>query len=114
VCSSPDDFLSKIENFDLFVALNMHTGILAAAANVPFVSLEYHPKCRDFAATLGWEEFLIRTDQLEPGTLIGCVSALISQLDTKRTELCRRMCELMNIFENYCCDIEPLLLRPKH
>ena len=112
-CSSPDDFLSKIENLDLFVALNMHTGILAAAANIPFVSLEYHPKCRDFAATAKWEDFLIRTDQLDPGILIDRVSVLIAQLDSKRRELCHRMCELVTIFEGYCKEIEPLLLDKK-
>ena len=112
-CSGPEDFLAKIENLDLLVALNLHAGIMAAAANVPFVSLEYHPKCRDFATTLGWEEFLIRTDQLDPGILIELVSALMAQLDIKRTELCQRMCKLMNTFEDYCRDIEPLLLGPK-
>jgi len=109
VCSSPDDFLTKMEEFDLFVALNMHSGVLAAAANVPFVSLEYHPKCRDFAATLNWEDYLIRTDQITAEVLIDRVSVLVAQLTSARKELCRGMCELAGIFENYCKDIEPLL-----
>jgi len=112
-CSSPEDFLNKIENFDLFVALNMHTGILAAVANIPFVGLEYHPKCRDFAATAKWEDFFIRTDELNPRILIDRVAILIAQLDTKRRELCCRLCELQSTFEGYCKDIAPLLLSRK-
>jgi hypothetical protein len=112
VCYSQAAFLSLLERLDLLVSLKLHAGILAAAANVPFVSLEYRPKCRDFASSLGWEGFLIRTDQLDKGGLIERISALISQLDGQRTDLCRRMCRLMNTFENYCRTIEPLLLEP--
>ena len=111
-CFSHEAFLSRVENLDLLVAMNLHAGILAAVANVPFVSLEYQPKCRDFAATIGWEEFLVRTDELEPGKLIDRVSAVMVQLEAKRGELCRRMCEQMNAFESYCRDIEPLLAGP--
>ena len=113
MCSSPGDFLTKIEKFDLFVALNMHSGVLAAAANVPFVSLEYHPKCRDFASTLNWEDYLIRTDQLTAEVLIDRVSVLMARLPSERKELCRRMCMLVRTFEGYCKDIEPLLLGEK-
>jgi polysaccharide pyruvyl transferase WcaK-like protein len=113
VCYSQAAFLSRVEKLDLLVSLKLHAGILAAAANVPFVSLEYRPKCRDFASSLGWEEFLIRTDKLDNGTLIERIAALISQLDEKRADLCRRMCGLMNTFENYCRTIEPLLLEPE-
>ena len=74
-------------------------------------SLEYRPKCRDFASTLEWEDSLIRTDQLGKGALIDRISALIPQLDKKRTDLCERMC-CLNRFENYCRTIKPLLLEP--
>ena len=107
---SHEAFLSRLENLDLVVAINLHVGILAAAANVPFVSLEYQPKCRDFAATIGWEEFLVRTDQLQHDRLIERVSALIDQRDRKRRILCENMCRLMSTFEDYCQKIEPLLL----
>ena len=107
---SHEAFLSRVEKLDLLVAINLHAGILAAAANVPFVSLEYQPKCRDFAATIGWEEFLVRTDELEHDRLIERVSALIEQRDAKRRTLCENMCRLMSTFEDYCQKIEPLLL----
>lgn len=44
--------------------------------------------------------------------LLERISGLVSQLDGKRTDLCWRMCRLMNTFENYCRTIEPLLLEP--
>jgi len=113
VCHSADAFLGRVEKLDLLVSLKLHAGILAAAANVPFVSLEYRPKCLDFASSLGWDEFLIRTDRLGKDALLDRISALIPQLGKKRADLCERMCRLMNRFENYCRTIEPLLLTPR-
>ncbi len=104
------DFLSQIEHLDLIVAWNLHVGILAAAANIPFVSIEYQPKCRDFAASIDWEEFLVKVDELPSGMLIERVSSLMEQLDSRRPGLCSAMCRLMGRFESYCNDIEPLLV----
>jgi len=111
VCWSREAFMTRVEQLDLMVSLKLHAGILAAAANVPFVSLEYQPKCRDFAASLGWEEFVIRTDELQPHRLIDRVSFLIERLERQRRYLCQQMCVLMHTFENYCRDVEPLLLQ---
>ncbi len=111
VCYTSQAFLRRVEKLDLLVALKLHAGILAAAANVPFVSLEYQPKCRDFASSIGWKEFCIRTDALFPDKLIEAVSALIPQLETKSAELCAALFGLMNTFEAYCNDIEPVILR---
>jgi polysaccharide pyruvyl transferase WcaK-like protein len=111
VCYTHEAFLSRVETLDLMVCLKLHAGVLAAAANVPFVSLEYQPKCRDFAASLGWEDFVIRTDQVQAGKLIDLVAALIAQLDSRRIELCRRMCTLMSRFDQYCDQIKPLLMK---
>ena len=55
------------------------------------------PKRRDFAASLGCEEFLIRTDQLQHDRLIERVSALMDQLDAKRRKVCQKVCRLMSL-----------------
>lgn len=109
LCYTAEAFLSRVENLDLMVCLKLHAGVLAAAANVSFVILEYQPKCRDFAAGIGWEEFVVRTDDLKPGKLIDVVSSLVPRLDFLRAGLCRKMCGLMNRFEKYCHEIEPVL-----
>jgi hypothetical protein len=111
VCYTSKSFLRRVEKLDLMICLKLHAGILAAAANIPFISLEYQPKCRDFAASIGWEDFVVRTDQLEVGGLIELVVDLTEQLDSRRAKLCGEMCVLTNRFEQYCRQIEPLLLR---
>jgi polysaccharide pyruvyl transferase WcaK-like protein len=103
-------FLKAIEHVDIVVALKLHAGILSAAANVPFVLLAYQPKALDFAASLKWEQFTIRTDELTSSKLIEIVSLLIDELPTKKRELCTGMCRLVHLFEEYCRKIEPMLL----
>jgi polysaccharide pyruvyl transferase WcaK-like protein len=48
----------------------LHAGILAALSATPVVSLEYQPKCRDFALSIDDERSLIRTDQLTGGEVV--------------------------------------------
>jgi hypothetical protein len=105
-----DKFLKKVETFDLLVAVKLHAAILASAANVPCVILEYQPKCLDFAASIGWERFTIRTSQLTPANLIDKVALLVDQLASARQELSRNVGRLERQFYDYCQRIEPLIL----
>ena len=108
--TSHDAFLKKIETFDLLIAVKLHAAVLASAANVPCVVLEYQPKCLDFAASIGWERFTIRTSQLTPSKLIDKVALLVEQLVPARRELTRSVGGLERQFDEYCRRIEPLIL----
>jgi hypothetical protein len=103
-------FLKKVESFDLLIAVKLHAAILASAANVPCVVLEYQPKCLDFAASIGWERFTIRTSQLTAAKLIDTVAHLVDQLAPARQELSRNVGRLERQFYDYCRQIEPLIL----
>jgi len=105
-----DKFLKKVETFDLLIAVKLHAAVLASAANVPCVVLEYQPKCLDFAASIGWERFTIRTSQLTPDQLIDKTALLVEQLAPARQELCWSVGRLERKFDEYCRRIEPLLL----
>jgi hypothetical protein len=107
---SREAFLQKVETFDLVVAVKLHAAVLASAANIPCVVLEYQPKCLDFAMSIGWERFAIRTSQLSSGGLIERVALLIGQLGPARQELTRNVARLEQQFEEYCRQIEPLIL----
>jgi hypothetical protein len=110
VYSSPSRFLKKVWTFDLMLSLKLHSAILAAAADVPFLLLEYQPKCSDFAASVGWEQFCLRTSELNATCIMDRVSLLIERLPDWRSKLQARMSTLSNSFEEYCQKIESLLL----
>lgn len=62
--------LELLGSADLVVAERLHAAVLAAAVDTPFTGLEYRPKLRDFAESVGMERFVIRTDVLTVAELL--------------------------------------------
>ncbi|AGB26662.1 hypothetical protein Mycsm_06522 (plasmid) [Mycobacterium sp. JS623] len=85
----PEDAVSAVAELarcSAVVVSRLHAGILAALAETPVISLEYQPKCRDFARSVDDERSLIRTDSLTAGAVVERVSDALENADTiKRT-----------------------------
>ena len=63
---------------ELIVGQRLHALVLAAAAGVPGIMLEYQPKCRDFMESIECSERSFRTDHLSAGQLIEALDELSS------------------------------------
>lgn len=74
-----DASLELLTRAGLVVGERLHAIVLAAAMGTPFVALEYRPKLADFAASVGAEEAVIRTDSLS--------TSRIAEASTRATEL---------------------------
>ncbi len=107
--NSPGRFLQEVRSFELLIAVKLHAGVLAAAANVPFVLLEYQPKCLDFAMSIGWQAFTLRGDSLRAFRLLACVEEILRARPQLQARLCDEMCRLSADFDRYCERIAPLL-----
>jgi polysaccharide pyruvyl transferase WcaK-like protein len=68
------------------VVSRLHAGILAAVSGTPVVSLEYLPKCRDFALSIDDERSLIRTDKVSGDTVIDRVGSALSDASFIRSK----------------------------
>jgi len=99
-----------MQDTDFLVAFKLHAGILAAACNVPFVLFEYQPKCRDFMASAGWEQFCILPGGNCPEFLLHQVECVEFHGNERREEISRTISNLAQGFDNYCSKIAPLLL----
>jgi polysaccharide pyruvyl transferase WcaK-like protein len=80
----PADSMSataELARCEVVVVSRLHAGILAAVAQTPVISLEYQPKCRDFARSVDDERSLIRTDSLTAGAVLERVRDALENAD---------------------------------
>lgn len=66
----PAAALNLLASADLVVSERLHGAVLAAAAGTVPVMVEYRPKLRDFAESVGLQDLVIRTDELAGGALV--------------------------------------------
>jgi len=78
VAVRPEVFLASVASCELIVGQRLHALVLAAAAGVPGIMLEYQPKCRDFMESIECSERSFRTDHLSAGQLIEALDELSS------------------------------------
>jgi polysaccharide pyruvyl transferase WcaK-like protein len=84
---SPADALGaarQLARCSVAIVSRLHAGILAALSGTPVTSLEYQPKCRDFALSINDERSLLRTDKLSSGAVVDAVRAALADSSSIR------------------------------
>jgi polysaccharide pyruvyl transferase WcaK-like protein len=97
----PERTFEKVRSCSHMVSMRLHGAIMAFAGSVPFLQLEYHPKCRDFADTIGlaeihrldmsafsWDGFTRKIEQLMDTKSISSVMDLHSAQERARLNFC--------------------------
>jgi polysaccharide pyruvyl transferase WcaK-like protein len=79
--SDPIQVLNAVSRCEFLIGEKLHSIVFSACCYVPFISLEYRPKCRDFTALLGLEDFTVRTDEVSAERILD----LFGQLSQNRT-----------------------------
>jgi polysaccharide pyruvyl transferase WcaK-like protein len=73
----PQGAIDLLASAEVVVGERLHACILAAAVSTPFVGIEYRPKLRDFAESVGRSGLLLKTDELTSDSLADMVSHAI-------------------------------------
>jgi len=76
-----------------FIGMKLHSVVAAICAGVPSIMIEYRPKCRDFMASLGLEEYVIRSDNIEVDHLVSLSENLASNRPAIQDEIRKRTAE---------------------
>lgn len=67
------------------IVSRLHAGILASLSDTPTISLEYQPKCRDFAMSIDGADLVIRTDKLIASGVVDMVAGAFADAPSIRT-----------------------------
>jgi GT2 family glycosyltransferase len=70
--------IETIASADVVIGERLHACVLAAAVDTPFVPIEYRPKLRDFAASVGVEDLVIRSDEVTGEALVDRVADAVT------------------------------------
>lgn len=94
--SNSTEVIAALASCSVAIVSRLHAAILAAVSGTPTVTLEYQPKCRDFALSISNEEFLIRTDRLSTSRVIERTEVAIDERD----EVSKRTTDIVNQFRD--------------
>lgn len=80
-------FLEELPSAAIVIGQRLHVTVLAAAAAVPFIGIEYRPKVRDFARSMGSEELVVSSDGITPES----INAQVRDAMNRRGDLNKRL-----------------------
>lgn len=83
--------LNLIAGCKMLIGQKLHSLVFSAAAATPFIGLEYQPKCYDFAQSVGFEKYMIRTDTVSEEKITVAFASLLENYDEMREKLVRNV-----------------------
>ncbi len=83
VYESGAEFQEKVRRMQVFVGIKLHACALAMCSGVPTLVVGYREKCREFAGTVGAEDYCLRSDALDVDQML----EMIERLKTRGREV---------------------------
>ncbi|OBK05245.1 polysaccharide pyruvyl transferase family protein [Mycobacterium sp. 1245852.3] len=83
--ANPDAAARELARCSAAIVTRLHASVLASLSDTPVVSLEYQPKCRDFALAIDDERSLIRTDEVSATAVVDRVLDAIGNSSSIRS-----------------------------
>jgi hypothetical protein len=91
--------LDYFRSLDAFVGMKLHSIILAHCAYTPALMIEYRPKCADYMASMGLEEYNFRCDQFTVPEVLGALQRLLAEGKAHGDFLFRKIADYREIQE---------------
>ncbi|WP_406815940.1 polysaccharide pyruvyl transferase family protein [Mycobacterium sp. M23085] len=107
--ANPGAAARELARCSVAIVTRLHASVLASLSDTPVVSLEYQPKCRDFALAIDDERSLIRTDQVNSAAVVDRVFDAIANSSsirsTKRTAVAALRRRLQGEYSDLACQL---------
>lgn len=98
--------LDFISSCFMLIGEKLHSIVFSSAAHVPFISLEYRPKCYNFAKLMDFQEYCIRTDKVTRRKLMVMIHNLSGNWSEKRNQLIERVEKCRKVLRDFAEEIE--------
>jgi hypothetical protein len=111
-CADVQKVLDFLVSSHVLIGVKLHSLVFSAACFTPFISIEYRPKCAEFAETMGFENYNIRTDRIESAKIMAMFEDLIDNWNGMQKQLIEKVemyRKRLRLFADYIkMDIESL------
>lgn len=62
------DYMQELSKTNYFIGQKLHASVMSLMCGVPTIMVEYHPKCKDFMASVKAEKYVIKTSEIDEMT----------------------------------------------
>jgi polysaccharide pyruvyl transferase WcaK-like protein len=103
--ADPDVAAGELARCSAAIVTRLHASVLASLSDTPVVSLEYQPKCRDFALAIDDEQSLVRTDEVSSAAVVDRVLDAIANSSNIRSRKRTAVAHLKQRLEGEYADL---------
>lgn len=105
--SSPNvhEFVNLMPHYSCVIGMRLHALILATAAGIPVIGLEYMPKVRAYLESLQQSEYLVNLDTITDDTLITLIEKTFEHYDDRSQRICAEISRLQTLAHKNITDL---------
>jgi polysaccharide pyruvyl transferase WcaK-like protein len=85
--TQPLEAYSALAGSEVFLGEKLHANAMAAVTGVPFLSLEYQPKVRDFASSVGMSAWVVSTAERDVSVVLEKILSLKNEREQVKSVL---------------------------
>jgi len=100
-----DEFLGMVNQQSLVIGMRLHSLVLATAAGIPVIGLEYMPKVRAYMDSIGQGGYSLKLVAVTTDKLVALIEDTFRQYDTRSQSICSEVSELQSIARNSIAEL---------
>ena len=92
-----DEFAGMVDQYSLVIGMRLHSLILATAAGLPVIGLEYMPKVRAYMESIDQGDYSLDLEAVTSDRLVALIEDTFDHYNTRSQLICSEISKLQNI-----------------